>query len=572
MKDNSNKFMMILAIVIIVATILGIIFYILYDKTDFGKSKEALFKKYIVKNLDYFGEILEFSEDKEYIKKLTNEDFKENTTIKAISDNEEYTFEIQTKKNIEENKFYSDINISCDNEAVARIEFLNKDNKYAIRLSDIVKQFVAIKDENISEFMRNMGIENEISVNKFNSVDITDCFEFSEEEQKELLKTYYGLVFQNLKKSNYSSQGNKLITLSNGASVTTKAYILTLNQNEMDNLEKRVLNQLSQDEIILAKLDILDNKIKEMGFEEISIKQDFLDSIAEKLDTYEYTGQNDITYKATVYVIKGETVRTTIEYNDKKIVLDVNGSNMNLKYNTIVNDEEIVKTYDINRNSNEDGQEAVIIYSNGKQQYEVTRKLKTNGVDINLIYNDQEKEILNLSINKNTEFVKESIQVEDEEKIIVLNDYTPSEALGLIKNLNSRMNEHLNKVQETVDGYMIKQSMDRINNFVSLMEQKQQNNQNAEIVSFNSQFELYKGEDVKSSTVLELLKVACVNMREYRVNGNQVRLYLESGTDNSGKLEEVTARIDTKLTYIVSLGYNDNGCIETVTLIPNERN
>ena len=30
------------------------------DKTDFGKSKEDLFKKYIVKNLDYFGEILDF--------------------------------------------------------------------------------------------------------------------------------------------------------------------------------------------------------------------------------------------------------------------------------------------------------------------------------------------------------------------------------------------------------------------------------------------------------------------------------------------------------------------------------
>ena len=42
MKDNSNKYMMILAIVIIVATIIGIIFYVLYDKTDFGKSKEDL--------------------------------------------------------------------------------------------------------------------------------------------------------------------------------------------------------------------------------------------------------------------------------------------------------------------------------------------------------------------------------------------------------------------------------------------------------------------------------------------------------------------------------------------------
>lgn len=572
MKDNSNKYMMILAIAIIVATIIGIIFYVLYDKTDFGKSKEDLFKKYIVKKLDYFGEILDFSEDKEYIRRLVNEDYNEDTKITVNSNNDEYVFNIKTNKDSGANKLYSDINIMCDDEAVARVEFLEKDNKYSIRLSDVVKQFVAIKDENISDFMKNMGIDNDISVNKLNVVDITECFEFSDEEKKTLLKTYYSLAFQNLKKSNYSSQGNKIITLSNGSSVTTKAYILTLNQNEKDNLEKRVLNQLSQDEIILGKLDLLDNKIKEMGFEEISIKQKFLDSITEKLDSYEYTGQNDVTYKTTVYVLKGKTLRTTVEYNDKKIVLDVNGSNMNLKYNTIVEDQEIVKTYDITKSSGENGQEMSIIYSNGAEQYNIIRKAKTDGVDISLVCNSQEKEVLNLSINKNTKFANEDIQIEDEDKIVVLNDYTPSEALGLIKNLNNRMNEHLNKVQEKVNSSGIKQYMEIVNNFISSMERKQQANQNTEITRFNSQFELYKGEEVKVENVLELLKVGCENIKEYKVNGNQIRLYIENGKDNTAKLEEIKSKINNKWTYIVSLGYDDSGCIQTVTLIPNEKN
>ena len=572
MKDNSNKYMMILAIAIIVATIIGIIFYVLYDKTDFGKSKEDLFKKYIVKNLDYFGEILDFSEDKEYIRRLVNEDYNEDTKITVNSNNDEYVFNIKTNKDSGANKFYSDINIMCDDEAVARVEFLEKDNKYSIRLSDVVKQFVAIKDENISDFMKNMGIDNDISINKLNVVDITECFEFSDEEKKTLLKTYYSLAFQNLKKSNYSSQGNKIITLSNGSSVTTKAYILTLNQNEKDNLEKRVLNQLSQDEIILGKLDLLDNKIKEMGFEEISIKQKFLDSITEKLDSYEYTGQNDVTYKTTVYVLKGKTLRTTVEYNDKKIVLDVNGSNMNLKYNTIVEDQEIVKTYDITKSLGENGQEMSIIYSNGAEQYNIIRKAKTDGVDISLVCNSQEKEVLNLSINKNTKFANEDIQIEDEDKIVVLNDYTPSEALGLIKNLNNRMNEHLNKVQEKVNSSGIKQYMEIVNNFISSMERKQQANQNTEITRFNSQFELYKGEEVKVENVLELLKVGCENLKEYKVNGNQIRLYIENGKDNTAKLEEIKSKINNKWTYIVSLGYDDSGCIQTVTLIPNEKN
>lgn len=572
MKDNSNKYMMILAIAIIIATIIGILFYILYDKTDFGKSKEDLFKKYIVKNLDYFSEILDFSKDKDYIRRLVNEDYNENTTITVNSNNEDYVFEIKTNKDSGANKFYSDINISCDNEKIARVEFLEKEDKYSIRLSDVVKQFIAIKDENLSGFMQNMGIDSNVSVNKLDLVDITECFEFSEEENKKLLKTYYSLFFQNLKNSNYSSQGNKMITLSNGTSVTTKAYTLTLNQNEKDNLEKRVLNQLSQDQIILAKLDLLDNKIKEMGFEEVSIKQTFLEAITEKLDSYEYTGQNEVTYKATVYVLKGQTVRTTIEYNDKKIVLDVNGSNINLKYNTIENDQEIVKTYDITTSSGENDQEMVVIYSNGNEQYNITRKTKTDGVDINLVCNSQEKQVLNLSINKNTKFTNEEFQIQDEDKVVILNDYTPSEALGLIKNLNNRMNEHLNKVQEKVNSSGIKQYMEIVNNFISSIEQKQQVNQNTEITRFNSQFELYKGEEVKVENVLELLKVGCQNMKEYKVNGNQIRLYLENGTDKTDKLEEIKSRINTKWTYIVSLGYDDVGCIQTVTLIPNEKN
>ena len=130
----------------------------------------------------------------------------------------------------------------------------------------------------------------------------------------------------------------------------------------------------------------------------------------------------------------------------------------------------------------------------------------------------------------------------------------------------------MNKVQEKVNSSGIKQYMEIVNNFISSMERKQQANQNTEITRFNSQFELYKGEEVKVENVLELLKVGCENLKEYKVNGNQIRLYIENGKDNTAKLEEIKSKINNKWTYIVSLGYDDSGCIQTVTLIPNEKN
>ena len=63
------------------------------------------------------------------------------------------------------------------------------------------------------------------------------------------------VIFEDIDKNSYSSNSNTVITLSNGQSITTNAYSLTINKNELDKIYKRILTQLVNDNIILTKID-----------------------------------------------------------------------------------------------------------------------------------------------------------------------------------------------------------------------------------------------------------------------------------------------------------------------------
>ena len=575
--DKSNLFMIILAIVIVVVTIIGIIFYVLYKNTDFGKSKDDLFKKYIIQNIDYMENALDFSKDREYIKKMINDSYNSQTTVTLKMGNEEYKFDINSEDNKTENKFYSDINVSCNDHDVTELELLKKDNTYGIRFTDVVKQFVALKNENLNDFENNLGYQNNIDINELKLIDFTSEIDFTEEEKNQLLKTYYNLFFQGLNKNNYSSQGNKVITLNNSQSINTKLHVLTLTQNEIDNIEKRVLNQLSEDEIILSKMDEIDKKIEEAGIKNISIKSIYKDNIKKKLDSFEYVGQNDNKYRIGVYVYKGKTVRTMIEFKNEKITIDISENenkikNIKLKYNKMTEDKEIIKTYDLTKQLTENGYNILLDYNNDKDEYIIKRTMENNNVNVSISYKNGDTEIYDIIMDKKIDFSIKGTEIEDEDKIVLLNNYSGADVVAIIQNLETRVSEYLSGVQEEINSNILQQVINTSDKAISLMNERQQNNENAEIIRFNSQFELYKGDSIHSSVVLELIDLAVQNMKEYKTASNQIRLYLEEGTNNSEKVEEIKALINTKLTYIVSIGYNDNGKIETITLIPNEKN
>ena len=107
-----------------------------------------------------------------------------------------------------------------------------------------------------------------------------------------------------------------------------------------------MLNQAINDNIILAKLDSIDSKIKEAGFKEAegkSLKEQYISNLKEIVDGLEYQGEDSRKISVTVYEQKGRTVRTLIKTENAEYEIDLdssNGKKLSLKTTEITGEEK----------------------------------------------------------------------------------------------------------------------------------------------------------------------------------------------------------------------------------------
>ena len=142
------------------------------------------------------------------------------------------------------------------------LEFLNQNDIYGVRLSNVVQQFISVENKNIKYLMSSIGSDENNFADKLQKVDITNLLDFSNEEIQTLTDTYANVIFSDINKNNYSSKRNEIRTLNNGQSVTANSYKLTITKNDLDKIYKRILNQAVKDEIILSKIKQIDEKIR----------------------------------------------------------------------------------------------------------------------------------------------------------------------------------------------------------------------------------------------------------------------------------------------------------------------
>ena len=107
-----------------------------------------------------------------------------------------------------------------------------------------------------------MGYNGEDFAEKLQKVNVSGILNFSPEEIQSLITTYNELIFQDVDKNSFSAKRNSIITLNNGQSVTTNAYTLNINKNELDKIYKRILTNALENEIILSKIEQIDNKMR----------------------------------------------------------------------------------------------------------------------------------------------------------------------------------------------------------------------------------------------------------------------------------------------------------------------
>lgn len=587
MQRNLPKIIIIILVVVIV--VVSVAGAVLYLKTDLFKSKQVLFEKYIAQNVESLSEVFDLSNEKKLSGILNSNDYTETLEAKLKytenEDDEEEVYEIKERGviNNADEAVYRKISASFNDENLIEIEALNQNNMYGFRLSNLVQQFVSIENSNLAYLISSMGYDGEYFSDKINMVDLSSVLTFTDEEIETLKANYMQEIFKDIDKNAYSVTRNAIITLSNNKSITTTAYVLTVNQNELDKIYKRILNKAIDDEIILGKIEQISKSISEAGFieqEGESLKEKYVSVLQKKIDELEYTGENknEITFK--VYQSKGKTVRTEIASDINKITIDLIdvdfGKNITLKIENYTDEGSDINYYSTIKEIEDNTVRRSLSYSIGE----------TKSLDLSLEYTiDEEKIVIGTEANFSNENISNigldtnaTLSIGDSKTIpnvfgeeskipnIVLNNYDGEQVIQILNSLKNRQVKSLEEKQANINTKMLNNILLWLDEKQKESEEKQQNDEETKKRRFNNKFELYAGKDLDYEHVKRLLNTLSSNMADYEIVRNQIKIKIENGTENLQKAEEISNAITDKHTYNVEMGYSEDGYVNEITI------
>lgn len=580
-----------ISIILVMLIILGILGY-LYLKTDAFKSKETLFAKYLAQNFNSI-EILK-TEDNSEIENMLNTNKYESQLEGTI----EYTEDIGTsnenknsninnvgikiKSNVDKanNYDYKDISIENKDERLVGFKYLNEENLYGIKL-DGIQQFVSNNTENQT------SDDSEInSIKKLTSgIDINSILNFTEEEKQTLANTYVGIIQSNISKDKYYKQSNALITVNN-KDIQTNAYYIKITIEEYNNLYIKILQQITNDEIILSRIDLIENQIKEKDSnynESETLREKFIKSINDKIEEIKNNNIGNEEVKITVYENNMKTVRTSIEKTTEKLTIDMyNNSSIKIDRTKIgdTTEEEFIKI-EKNENQNivfeyEQLQDNEIIHD---IQINYQQTLEDNKLDRTMQFTIvNEKYKATLRIKDNTKIVQEF-----ENQITLENNNVKLDELQ--QEQKDRINQILNEnIQQQLSNLFSKVSLQDYTTMLqnlSVIEKKSvqlpTNGQVTDIERkrFNSQFEFFVSQDLTTDNIKELIKTAESNFDDMKIltkNGQIEELNTEKLLSTSQESTDYKKTISEILIYLKQNSSNEEKQKDTLSYIENNKN
>ena len=580
-----------ISIILVMLIILGILGY-LYLKTDAFKSKETLFAKYLAQNFNSI-EILKTESDSE-IENMLNTNKYESQLEGTI----EYTEDIGTsnenknsninnvgikiKSNVDKvnNYDYKDISIENKDERLVGFKYLNEENLYGIKL-DGIQQFVSNNTENQT------SDDSEInSIKKLTSgIDINSILNFTEEEKQTLANTYVGIIQSNISKDKYYKQSNALITVNN-KDIQTNAYYIKITIEEYNNLYIKILQQITNDEIILSRIDLIENQIKEKDSnynESETLREKFIKSINDKIEEIKNNNIGNEEVKITVYENNMKTVRTSIEKTTENLTIDMyNNSYIKIDRTKIgdTTEEEFIKI-EKNENQNivfeyEQLQDNEIIHD---IQINYQQTLEDNKLDRTMQFTiANEKYKATLRIKDNTKIVQEF-----ENQITLENNNVKLDELQ--QEQKDRINQILNEnIQQQLSNLFSKVSLQDYTTMLqnlSVIEKKSvqlpTDGQVTDIERkrFNSQFEFFVSQDLTTDNIKELIKTAESNFDDMKIltkNGQIEELNTEKLLSTSQESTDYKKTISEILIYLKQNSSNEEKQKDTLSYIENNKN
>lgn len=607
------------SIIVIIIIITGILLYL---NTDMFKSNKTLFFKYFGKNSENIKEIEEIFESTEYEKNLQNNKYTDDINIKVNYTNNLQTtsednsntinnvkllikgeedknnkysykdFKLEKDKNIAtntENQSSSENSNESNNKEqnIMEVEYIKNDNNYGIRFSDLFKQYLLVENNNLKDLFRKIGYSEQELENVPDSIEINDItlsdIKFTEDEIKQLSERYSEIINKKVSKEKFEKNSKQVITI-NEKNITTNAYILKLTNEELNNLYVDLLESLKQDEIILNKIESIQNKINSINInssESKDLKESFAEEIDLQIEKINKTNIGNQETKIIVYENSGKTIRTAIQGKDYEINFDYINTQDEKNIELIVKKDEI-ETYNIKLKKDKDGIK-LDIYSNDE----------TNPIKISLEQNKNEsdKKCSN-NINLKYENANSKLEVSAEQEINIVDNFENENTLNdqnsiLLNGLEKeQLQAVLNQVSEEVQQKINSISEEvKINDIQEILEElgiinKQQNIEAGGITEteknrFNSKFEILKGEELDNENVLKVVEAVKDNIINAQVDTNEeIKIEIsrnESNQDIEKSLEEYIKKEKDKK-YDIKIEYDeDTELVKYIIMTPAKK-
>lgn len=582
MTKKKRKTLLIVVLTFLILTIATTLI-VLYLNTDLFKSNETLFFKYVGKNAQNIEEIGKIFEKTDYDNLLETNKYTEKTEIKVnytkdlgtTSENNNNSInklklqiEGQTDKTNQYN--YKDIKLLKDDNQELEIEYIQNENSYGVKFSDLFKQYILVENNNLKELLENAGYTEELE-NVPNTIEFSqDMFsdiKFTEEELHTLSDKYLNLMKQKVTKEQFEKQSKQTITI-NQENIMANSYTLKLTKEQLNNLYVVLLENLKEDEIFLRKIDNIQKLLEEnvgISSNTFNIKEEVIDNIEEIINEINNNNIGNEETKIIVYESGGDTVRTIIQGVDYEFNIDYLPLE-NEKFTEIaLKDNEDVKKITID---NKDGKTEIAMQKNEKgipSKIDFVQNIKIQ--DNNCVKNteikyendtDRIETIATQNINIVDNF-SEQVNI-NEENGIKLNTLNSEQLQAILNRVSVALEEELNSVLQKIN----MEDMQEVLKAIGIIQdrQKLEGNGISEIEKnrFNSKFEILEGEEIDNENILEAIRILKENLVNIEVISNE-KLKIEiSQSDKNEELGEVLENFvqnDKNRKYNINVEYDE---------------
>ena len=322
--QRKRKGLIIALIITAVIIAIAVVFTILFFTTDIFKNGQQAFLQAMSKNIEMFNTL-----SNENI--ITQEDFRNtysynstgtiNGTISQGTVTQNVTLKTTARRDANTERYYVDIALQNAGQDILKYSYIECNDVYAIKCDDVLANYVGIRNSDLKEYARKIGVSEEEINNIPEQIDfevLKGAFNLSEEEKEQLQSIYLDTITNSIPQEKFQKAGKESITVNN-LSCNANKYTLTLNGEEIKKLLINLLNTAKSDEISMNILTKLQNALTSNV--DTTLITNNIENLTTKIESDETIANTTLT--VDVYSYKGNPIKTIIDISTiGKITID----------------------------------------------------------------------------------------------------------------------------------------------------------------------------------------------------------------------------------------------------------